>query len=195
MRWMTKGTRGAFLVLSILALFLLAACQGPEGKQGNPGPQGAPGAPGAPGARGADGAAGPRGLEGPRGPVGPAGPAANPVFASVRVDPAVVEPLTDFAVRGSGFTPGQAYIVEITSGDSTLIPGLRAGTLEVNANGAFESTWRAGVGDGARTPIASAAYTLVVRDAKGLVASSPLVVFAKPTPTPTPRPPTPTPTR
>ena len=63
------------LGLSVLGLFLIAACTGPEGAQGPQGAAGPQGVAGADGADGSDGARGPTGAPGAPGAPGATGPA------------------------------------------------------------------------------------------------------------------------
>jgi cytochrome c553 len=95
------------IVLGILFVVPLAACQGAEGEDGHDGPVGPPGRPGVTGVEGntgpvgsiggagSPGVAGPAGSEGPAGPQGAQGPAGPGVEASE------IQLLIDAAVAGS----------------------------------------------------------------------------------------------
>ena len=188
MSWPKKRSVGILLLLSLVALFLAAACQGSDGPTGPSGPKGDPGDPGLPGNAGvagnpgAPGNPGSAGIPGTQGTTGSQGPAGDPVpatapaillFPGTIVDTGTAE----FEVRGSGFTPGEPYEVWVDVGGEVFYPANRSGVLEVNENGALSSTWQ---GETRRRRCClleePGLYTIVARDAQGNTAAAPLWV-------------------
>ena len=190
MSWQKKRSVRILLLLSLVTLFLAAACQGSGGPSGAPGPKGDPGVPGLPGNAGAagnpgePGNPGSAGILGPQGATGSQGPAGDsaPAFApSIVLDPVVIEATGDaeFEVRGSGFSSGEPYEVWVVVDGEVFYPANRGGELEVNENGALSSSWRGSARRRSSGLLDSPGlFTIVVRDANGLQASAPLWVEA-----------------
>ena len=191
MSWPKKRSVGILLLLSLVTLFLAAACQGSDGPSGPPGPKGDPGAPGLPGNAGLPGnpgdpgnpgsvgIPGPQGVTGSEGPAGGLAPASAP---SIVLIPVVIEGTGDaeFEVRGSGFTPGEPYEVWVVQDGEIFVPANRGGgELEVNENGAFSSTWRGSTRRrGSGLLDSPGLVSIVARDINGLQAAAPLSVVA-----------------
>ena len=191
MSWPKKRSVRILLLLSLVTLFLAAACQGSDGPGGPPGPKGDPGAAGLPGNPGAagnpgdPGNPGSAGILGPQGATGPEGPAGDPVPASapgIVLIPGVIEATgsADFEVRGSGFTPGEPYEVWVVVDGEVFYPANRGGgELEVNENGALSSSWRGSTRRRRSGLLDSPGlFSIVARDAAGLQAAAPLTVVA-----------------
>jgi len=190
------NSRKAFylLTVSIVALFLAAACaspgaQGPAGPKGAPGDPGLPGNPGSAGLPGDPGNPGATGPQGPQGATGPQGPQGDPATSSAS---SLVIPATEviacsgkrcksggkFEMRGAGFTPGSPVIIEVNIGGLTFFPVLSSDATDIyaNDNGAFNGTWKAASGRRAETAMAVGTYTVIASDADGNQASAVLNV-------------------
>ena len=180
----------ALLIVSILSLVFAAACSaGTQGPAGLPGPKGDPGLPGLagsagnPGEPGASGNSGPQGRQGPAGPAGPQGNPATATTAAVVVAPhaVVIEEGSnageEFSVSGSGFAPGSVYLVQLNWGGNQYFLQQRDGSdLVVNDNGSFTSSWRWPKPRRAADQITPGVYSIVVKDSKGIMATSPLII-------------------
>ncbi len=207
----TRKATALALLLSMLILVLVTACQGDQGDRGSEGvrgpagPAGAEGPRGEPGARGPEGpsgpqgssgpigAQGPRGVQGaegpkgpagsigPAGPEGPAGPAGVSVATAAMAVPSVVVQGANFNLLGSGFGSGVDFIVHLVIGADDA----RAiGTGTTSAGGAFQV---AGAGSRLRVPpsLDPGVYTVRVTAFDGAVASTPIQVIPPPSTTPT----------
>ena len=190
MRWMSKRSFGTILVLSILALFLTAACTGPEGSQGSSGSSGSAGPTGAAGPAGATGPTGPAGSTGPAGATGAtgaagsAGPEGPTTPAAIVVVPkglaGAAQPATvssdkvEFTVYGSGFKPDQPILVELKTAALKGFMTITGGDLLVTRAGTFMVDVMPGVG----TAVGVGVHSLRV-SAGDLEASTPVVVAAK----------------
>ena len=171
--WLGKRSFPVLLIVSIIAMYLATACapgsQGPAGSKGSPGDSGLPGNPGAAGLSGDPGNPGSTGPQGPLGPEGLQGPVGDPATSSassIVLDEMVVEACSGslcsndgiFTVRGAGFTPNEAVVLEVLIGGDPFLPLLHRvfeqdavqqghflyyGTLIANANGAFEAEFKA----------------------------------------------------
>ncbi len=176
------------LVFSVVTLFLAAACQGTDGSQGplglkgNPGDPGLPGNPGVPGNAGDSGnpgQPGPQGPQGLQGPQGPTGDTATLVAPRIILDPTAIAGTgqTEFTVTGSGFTPGEAYTVQVLWDGEPFFPVLRDGDVAVSENGTLSSTWRGGGRSrSSDILIEPGPYSIIVEDSSGVRASAPLRV-------------------
>jgi hypothetical protein len=192
------NSRKAFylLTVSIVALFLAAACaspgaQGPAGPKGAPGDPGLPGNPGAaglPGDPGNPGAIGSQGLQGSQGAKGPQGNPATSSASSLVIPAAEVTACSGkrcksggtFDMRGAGFTPGSPVIIEVNIGGETFFPVLSSSSTDIyaNDNGAFSGIWKAASGRRAETGMPAGTYTVIASDADGNQASAVLNIVA-----------------
>ena len=176
MRWQKNRRLGILVLFSIIALFLVAACQGSDGDQGGAGSKGDPGAPGAPGSQGDVGSqgekgdTGSRGRAGSEGSVGPTGdPGENTSAAVVLVSDSVTTANPAFQVWGSGFTAGDSYSAQIWDGANPVnLTHTSAEAVTVSSGGAIGGSWSTSVSPGL--------YTVAVTDASGVMATAPLVV-------------------
>ena len=196
MRWLNKRSFGTLLVLSVLTLFLAAACTGSEGDRGSEGPAGSKGDTGAQGAkgdkgdkgdngaRGDTGAKGDTGATGATGDTGPAGPTIPtsivvvPVGTVTTAQPAMVLGGADNEVKivvyGSGFPAGEFVSVALigADGEETVLTR-SSGDSAVNASGAFTGQFSAP----ATKVVDPGVYTVnVATGPSGIQASAPLVV-------------------
>ena len=175
MRW-HKNRQMGILVLSVITLFLVAACQGADGDDGLPGLKGDPGVPGAAGSAGDVGPEGEKGDAGPRGNPGTAGsegakgdPGAATSAAIVLVSGSVTTTNPVFQVWGSGFTSGESYTAQIWDrGNQVNLTHTSSEAVTVNSDGAIGGSWS--------TSASSGLYTIAVTDARGITATAPLVV-------------------
>ena len=120
------------------------------------------------------------------GPVGSAGPHGNPATATTAA--IVLAPHTvaveeganageEFSVSGSGFASGSVYVVQLNWGGNQYFLQQRDGSdLVVNDNGSFTSSWRWPKPRRAANQIVPGVYSIVAKDAKGLMATSPLII-------------------
>ena len=161
MRLLNRRPLVTVLVLSIVTLFLAAACAGPEGTTGPQGatgatgaagPAGAAGATGSAGAKGDKGAQGDKGAKGDTGPAGPTMPvslAVVPTGESSGSQPAVIvvgagEP--KITVYASGLPAGDLITVELVVDDtlSYLMSRISSGSdSAVRASGAYMAKFQA----------------------------------------------------
>ena len=200
MRGLSKRSFGTLLLISILALFLAAACTGPEGDTGPKGDQGQQGDQGPEGPPGGQGPAGPRGYEGPggpEGPVGPAGPAGEQgtagaagadgatgptVPAAIILVPkgetSVTQPVVVVAatyepqldVYGSGFPAGAPILIEMITPETTAFTEFRGGDEMVTDAGTFKTSVRI------RSYTTPLGIQAIQATAGGVSASAPVVV-------------------
>ena len=201
MRLANKRTFLTLLVVSVLALFVAAACgsegdqgsqgpQGAQGGQGSQGPQGAQGDQGPQGPQGAQGGQGPQGPQGPQGDQGPQGPQGpqgetlplNIILAAAgdktSDQPLVISPdgPVHVIVYGSGFNEGEELRVELVGSNGLVIAGFSRveGLNFVGLAGAFSSTWTTA------SPVAEGLYSVEVTSMpSNTKASSALVVAEK----------------
>ena len=192
MRWPKKRSVGVLLLISFVALFLAAACQGSDGPSGSSGPKGDPGIPGLPGNAGLPGnpgdpgnpgSGGIRGPQGATGPQGLPGDSAAAIAASIALEPNTIDasgsfggrrPTESFEIIGSGFTPGGAYFVQLLAGGSLVtLQHDSDEPIEVNSNGAFSGRWQGHRAYSFQTP---GLYTITVTDANGISATAALSV-------------------
>ena len=192
------NSRKAFylLTVSIVALFLAAACAspgtqgpaGPKGASGDPGLPGNPGAAGLPGDPGNPGTTGPQGPQGTQGAQGPQGDPATSSASSLVIPATEVTACSGkrcksggkFEMRGAGFTPGSPVIIEVNIGGQAYFPVLSSSSSDIyaNDNGAFSGTWKAASGRRAETAMAAGTYTVVAIDSDGHQASAVLNIVA-----------------
>ena len=195
MRWLNKRPFGTLLVLSVLTLFLAAACtgaegdrgaQGSEGSKGDTGVQGLKGDTGTKGDRGSQGARGSTGATGAIGAKGDTGSAGPTVPASIVVVPAGVDNadqpavvlggsdnVVKIVVYGSGFTSGNVISVALIDLEGEEIVLTRSsGDALVTESRAFMGQFNA-----ANMVIDPGLYTVNVTTApSGIQASAPLWV-------------------
>jgi len=181
MRW-HKNRQLGILVISVITLFLVAACQGSDGDTGLSGLKGDPGVPGAAGSagdvgsEGEKGDAGPRGGAGSQGSEGPEGDSAEATTAAIVLVPNSVSTKRSwantnpaFGVWGSGFTTGDSYNVQIwDAGTPTDLIHASSEAVTVSGDGAIGGSWS--------TAVSAGLYTVAVTDASGVMATAPLVV-------------------
>jgi len=118
MRWLSKRSFGTLLIVSILTLFLAAACAGPEGDiglQGPEGPQGPQGEPGDRGPEGPQGSQGSQGLQGPQGDIGPMGPPGYDGWAGAKGD---TGPQGPQGIQGPAGPTVPASIIVVPKGET-----------------------------------------------------------------------------
>ena len=198
-RWVNQRSVGTFLVLSLVFLFAVAACEGDVGPPGLSGPKGDPGLPGNPGTAGLPGDPGnpgnpgPSGLQGSTGSTGPKGDSAPVTAGSISLDPGVIQlgvgsvrgfagvsyfwQTSDFTIYGSGFTAGEAYLVKVNkAGNEFTLQQRDESELAISGNGAFASNWRYRLPQGDETKLPAGIYTIQVSDGSGVKATAPLVV-------------------
>jgi len=196
---------GLAVIIGILSVLLLAACQGPPGaagkagfpgNPGNPGPQGEqgvqgvpgdPGEPGFPGNPGSPGNPGATGVTGSTGATGAAG--VSPEAAMTASKPAFYldEGLT---IAGSGFRKFEPMIVYIDLGDGTE-PNL--GFVSANRGGAWALDIKTigelgGVATWSTAILEEGVVSVKADGADGSTASIPVTVMGLTTP-PAPEPP------
>ncbi len=170
MRWFSKRSLTTLFVVSILALFLAAACTGPEGDSGSSGTKGDTGSAGAKGDTGSAGAAGSAGGKGDTGSAGatgdtgsagatgdtgPAGPTvpvtiiAIPKGETSSTQPAVIEMASrapELEIYGSGFPVGDLIFAQAIFADgASAALERRSGDTTVSGAGTFHWTVRATV--------------------------------------------------
>ena len=198
-RWLRRRSLGQFLALCFIFLFAATACEGDTGPPGSPGAKGNPGLPGNPGAAGLAGAPGnpgnpgPPGFQGLTGPIGPKGADAPSTFASITLEPGTIAlgegsvrgfagvsyfwETGEFSIYGSGFTPGEAYLVKVNkAGNEFTLQQRDDSELVVSNNGAFIGTWRYRLPQSDETKLPAGIYTISVSDGSGIKATAPLVV-------------------
>ena len=198
-RWASQRSIGTLLVLSIVFLFAVAACEGDVGPPGLSGPKGDPGLPGNPGTAGLPGDPGnpgnpgPSGSQGSTGPTGPKGDSAPVTAGSISLDSGVIQlgvgsvsgfagvsyfwETSDFTIYGSGFTPSEAYLVKVNkAGNEFTLQQRDGGELAISENGAFASKWRYRLPQSDETKLPAGIYTIQVSDGSGVKATAPLVV-------------------
>jgi len=188
MHWFHKRPLRALLTVSLITLFLVAACAGTPGGVGTVGPKGDPGLPGIsgnpgnPGSPGTPGNSGPEGKAGIAGIQGPKGDTANATTAAVVVgaDAVVVaEGRTageGFTLLGGNFTPGETYLVKLEwKGTAYFLDQVDDSDLKISANGAFASKWRWPSPRLAVNQIPAGVYTIRVTDDSGTAATAPVV--------------------
>ncbi len=195
MRLAKKSTFLTLLVVSVLTLFVAAACgsegargsqgpQGAQGGQGSQGPQGAQGPQGDQGPQGPQGAQGPQGDQGPQGSQGYQGETLplNIILAApgdnTSDQPLVVSPdnPVHVVVYGSGFNEGEELRVELVASNGLVIANFSRveGSNFVGLAGAFESEWATA------SPLAEGLYSIeVTAMPSNTKASAPLIVAAK----------------
>ncbi len=187
------------LVLSIITLFLAAACTGPEGTTGSQGssgaagaagpqgPAGPAGAVGASGSRGGQGATGATGATGDTGPAGPTVPISLVVVPTSATGvstgglPAVVIVENDgpkFTIYATGFPAGDLVTVELSVDASTsyIMRRIASGSdYEVRGSGAYMAKFQ---GPRQLTPNVPAGLYTVTATAgpSGVSATAPLLV-------------------
>ena len=182
---------GITLICTVMLLSLALACQGADGSTGSYGAKGDPGLPGLPGNPGVagnpgePGNPGAPGSQGAQGPQGPKGAPADLTYAAISLVPDSIpgdgsygglKASQTFKARGSGFTPGAAYFLEINvDGNLVTLAYDSSEDLTVNQSGSFDGDWQGHKHYKFDTP---GVYTVVVRDAHGIKASAPLVVTA-----------------
>lgn len=188
MHWFHKRPLRALLTVSLITLFLAAACAGTLGDAGTGGPKGDPGLPGLSGnpgnagPPGSSGNSGPPGKTGIAGIQGPKGDTANATYASVIVgaDAVVVaegrKAGEDFTLLGGNFTPGETYLVKLDwKGTEYFLDQVDDSDLKISANGAFASKWRWPAPRLATNQIPAGVYTIRVTDDSGTAATAPVV--------------------
>lgn len=182
---------GITLICTVMLLSLALACQGVGGSSGSYGAKGDPGLPGLPGNPGIAGNAGEPGNPGAPGPQGAQGPQgakgkpANLTYAAIVLVPDSIpgdgsyggkKAKQAFKVRGSGFTPGAAYFLQMNVGGNYItLAHDSSEEITVNESGSFDGDWQ---GHRNYSFDAPGVYTVVVQDAQGVKASAPLVVTA-----------------
>jgi len=193
---------GLAVIIGVLGVLLLAACEGPAGASGKPGfpgnpgnpgptgaagPQGPPGEPGFPGSPGNPGNPGALGPEGPTGQLGAA--AVSPEAALMVSSPAFYLD-EGLMVAGSGFRKYEPVIVFFDLGDGAE-PNL--GFIDANKSGAWalmvpKLADVGRVSSQASALVESGVVTLMAEGADGSVASIPVNIIGVTTP-PDPEPP------
>ena len=196
---------GLAVIIGILSVLLLAACQGPPGaagkaglpgNPGNPGPQGAQGVqgpagePGEPGFPGSPGNPGNPGESGATGPAGPRGSAAVSAEAALMVSKPAFYLDEGLTVAGSGFRKFEPVIVYIDLGDGTE-PNL--GFTDSNRGGAWAINIKTigelgGVATWGSALVEEGVVSVKADGADGSTASIPVAIMGLTTP-PAPEPP------
>ncbi len=193
MGWLNKRAIATFVVLSIVTLFLAAACTGKVGETGPAGaqgPQGAAGAAGAQGPQGPKGDTGAKGATGEKGAAGAVGPTLGLGLIAIptgtdlgTAQPAVIltgKQQPKVTIYGSGFPAGDLYTVELVIDDKTsYIMVLVSGSdPSIRKSGAFTGKFQAP----ANLPadIAAGVYQLrVTAGPSGVSATVPVVMVVK----------------
>jgi len=176
MRLQNRRFIASLLALSVVVLFLTAACSGPAGATGAKGTAGAAGAAGASGATGATGAAGAAGAVlglGASIVLAPAGGAASgqPVtLASSNSQPNVV-------IFGSGFPADEFLSTYLHYQGVTVFMKRLDGDQFPSADGTFQTEMKPSTAGKRFTPVPGL-YTITVVSESGARASAPVLITA-----------------
>lgn len=202
------------MLVSSLAVLLLAACAGEAGKPGNPGKPGNSGAPGNLGPAGLAGPPGPAGLPGLSGlpgdpgapgnpglpgepgnpgPRGAAGPSGVSPGAGLMVDPPQFYLGDEVTIAGSGFEKFEPVSVSLDYGGGNQRATV-ATFIDSNGGGAWVITLdpirdALGVSGRINQLVDAGIVTMIASGADGSEASFPVMILGNAEPLPPPRPP------
>ena len=177
MRLQNRRSIASLLALSVVVLFLTAACAGATGPQGQAGLPGLPGLPGVQGAAGAAGATGAAGAAGAGVGLGasivlaPAGGAASgqpATMASSNSAPNVV-------IYGSGFPAGEFLSTYLSYQGVTVFMKRLDGDQFPSSDGTFQTEMKPSTAGKRFTPLPGL-YTIHVVSESGARASAPVLI-------------------